>query len=47
MGPLMVLMMEIFRVYCMETHWDILTVKYMVMIKASNWDLLVLKCLAL
>ena len=36
MDSLMVLMMEIFRDYCMETHWDILTVKFMDLMKASK-----------
>ena len=47
MDPLMVLMMEIFRDYCMETNWDILTVKFMALLKASNWDVLIVKLLAL
>ena len=47
MDHLMVLMMASFRDYCMETHWDILTVKCMDMMMESNWDLLMVKCLEL
>ena len=43
----MVLVMESFRGYCMDTHWDILTVKCMGIMKASNWDVLMVKCLEL
>ena len=32
----MVLMMESFRDYCMENHWDILTVKCMDLMKESH-----------
>ena len=47
MELLMVLMMARFRYYCMETHWDILTVKCMNLTKESNWDVLMVKCLEL
>ena len=43
----MILMIASFRDYLMETHWDILTVKCMVMMKAPNWDVLIVECLAL
>ena len=43
----MVPMMEIFRGYCMETYWDILMVKCMAMMKASNWNVMMLKFLEL
>ena len=47
MYPLMVLMIESFRGYFVETLWNILTVKCMALIKASNWDVLMVKFLAL
>ena len=35
MDPLMVLMTESFRAYCLETNWDVLRVKCLALIKAS------------
>ena len=43
MDHLMVLMMARFRDCCMETHWDILTVNFMALMKASNWDGIMVK----
>ena len=43
----MVLMLAILRAYCFENHWDILMVKCLVLMKASNWDYLVVKGLSL
>ena len=44
---LMVLVMERLRAYLLETHWDIMTEKCLDLMKASNWDLLMVKRLAL
>ena len=43
----MVLIMSNFRYYFMEIHWDILTVNCMDLMKALNWDVLIVKFLAL
>ena len=43
MDNLIVLMMEIFRAYLLEIHWYILIVKLLDLIKASNWDLPMVK----
>ena len=43
MDPFVVLIMEKLRAYFLETRWDLLMVKCLVMMKASNWDYLVLK----
>ena len=43
MDPLMVLMMEILSNYCLETHWGIMMVKYLVTMNSSNWDYLFIK----
>ena len=40
MDPLMVITIEILRYYCLENHWDLLMVKCLALIKASNWDYL-------
>ena len=47
MDRFMVLMMARLRDYYMETHWDILTGKCMVLMKASKWDVLIVNLLAL
>ena len=47
MDSLMVVMMESLRDYCMETHWDILKVRCMALMKASNWDVLMVNFLSL
>ena len=36
MDTLMVLMMEIMIFYLLDTHWDVLMVKYLDLMKASN-----------
>ena len=43
MDPLMVIMMEIFRDDFLETLWDLLMVKCLALMKASNWDILIVK----
>ena len=43
----MVLIMEILRDYFLEVHWDILMVKFLDLMNASNWDLMMVNCLAL
>ena len=43
MDHLMVLFMARFRDYLMGTHGYILTVKCMALIKASDWDVLMVK----
>ena len=40
-----VLMMEIFGVYCLETHWDLLMVISLGMMNESNWDYCMVKFL--
>ena len=47
MGSLMVQMMASFMDYCMKTHWDILTVECMDLMKASNWYVLLVNLLEL
>ena len=47
MEPLMVLMIASFWCYLFETHWNILMVKSLAMLKSSNRDLLMVKLLAL
>ena len=47
MDPLMVIMMERLRDYCLETHWDVLMVKCSALIKASDGDIIMVKLLAL
>ena len=42
MGPLMILNMESLRAYCVDTHWYILMVKCMDLMKASTWYLLMI-----
>ena len=39
----MVLMMASLRAYCLEVHWNLLKVKYLDLMKALNWDQLVVK----
>ena len=46
MDPLIFIMMASFKGYCMDTHWDIPTVNRMALMKASNWDVLMVNCLA-
>ena len=43
----MVLMMELLRSYCLETHCNILMVKFLDIMKASNWDYIMVKCLGI
>ena len=43
----MVLIIRILRGYSFETHWGILMVKLLAMMKASNWYSLLVKCLSL
>ena len=40
MDPLMVLMMATVRAYRFDIHCDIIMVKCLAMMKASNWDYL-------
>ena len=47
MDTLMVLIITSLIYYCFSVHWDILTLKCMDLMKSSNWDLLVVKFLAL
>ena len=47
MDILMFLIMESLMDYCLENHWDILLVNFLNLIKASNWDYMVVKCFAL
>ena len=47
MDPLMVPMMESFKGYCIEIHWDILTIKCMALMKTSNRDVPMIKLFAL
>ena len=47
MYPLMVIMMARLRDYFFETHWDLIMVKSLALIKASNWDYLLVECLVL
>ena len=41
----MVLIMAVLRAYCFDTHWDILMVKGLALMKAPSWNYLVVKCL--
>ena len=43
MDPLMVLSMASLRAYFLETHWDLLVVKCLDLMKSSNWYYLVVK----
>ena len=43
--PLMVILMVSLRDYCFETHWCVLMVKCLDIMKASNWDNIVVKLL--
>ena len=43
----MVLIMAILKAYFLETHWDLLMVKCLYLMKASNWDYMEVKFLAL
>ena len=43
MDPLMVLMMGILQGDFLEVHWDILMVKFLDLMKASNWDYIMVK----
>ena len=43
MDPLVVLMVEILRDYLLEVHWDIMMVKCLDMMKASNWNYFMVK----
>ena len=47
MNSLMVIMMEILRADGLETNRDLLMVKFMALIGASNWYILMVKCLTL
>ena len=47
MDLFMVMMMASFSAYYLETHRYILMVRSLDLIKASNWDILMVKCLAL
>ena len=47
MDPLIILIMEIFRDYLLETQCGLLILKCFDLMKASNWDLLMLNCLTL
>ena len=47
MDPLMVLMMASLRAYFLGVHWDLPMATRLALMKASNWDLLMVKCLAL
>ena len=43
MDPLMVIRMAILRDYRLEMYWGLLMVKCLVLMKASNWDILIVK----
>ena len=43
----MVLMMEILRVYYLDNYWDLMIVKCLDIMKATNWYLLIVNCLVL
>ena len=47
MDNLMVLIKARLRAYFLENHWDLLMVKLLVLMEASNWDYPVVKFLAL
>ena len=47
MDSLMVLMMAILRDYLLKVDWDLLMLKFLYLMKALNWYILVVKCLAL
>ena len=42
----MVIIIEILIPYCLENYWDIFMVKYLFLIKKSNWDLLMANSLS-
>ena len=41
MDTLIVLMLESFRVYLLGVHWDTWIGKCLILMKASNWDVLI------
>ena len=43
----MVLMLTILSDYCIEVHWNYMMLKLLDLNKATIWDLLIVKCLAL
>ena len=47
MDPFMVLMMESFRDYFLEVQWSILVLKCLALMKVSNCEYLLGKCLAI
>ena len=47
MDTLMVLIMIIMRFHCFDTHWDMLMVKCLALMKVSKWYYLIVKYLAL
>ena len=45
MDPLIVLMMKILRDYCLEVHWGLPMKNRLYLMKESNCDLMMVKCL--